>query len=350
MTKSKKKYKYLLSIAFLIVISVLTVYSLLKEVDIDEMFSILFSVDIKYVLLGMLLIVFYFFCEGASLKVIINSLGHKSGMKDTYVYGCINSFYSLITPFGTGGQPFTIYYMMHDGIPGSKVSIATLLNLLEYKLVLLVYCFIIVIFRPSLVFSNGILVLLLFIFGAVVGFIMIAIIALSVINVKWVRSIGIGIYKLLSKVGIIKKENFDARIESFNKQVDEYRKGAIYIKDHPAIFFKAFFYNFLRQTSFFAISYMVYLSFGLDPAAWFDVIIAQALIYITVDSLPLPGGVGATEKLFLVVYSLTYTTSMITPAVLLTRLINYVFAILFGGTFSFIKQISVMRGNRLNAK
>lgn len=349
MSKTKKKYKYLLSVAFLIIISVATVYSLLKEVDVDQMFGLLFSVNIAYVILGMLLVALYFLCEGASLKVIVNSLGHNTRMKDAYVYGCINLFYSFITPFGSGGQPFTIYYMMHDGIPGSKVSIATLMNLLEYKLVLLVYSVIIAIFKPDLVFSNGFVVMALFIFGAVVNIAMILLIVLSMVNVRWVRSIGAGVYKLMSKFGFIKKEILDKRIESFNKQVEEYKSGAAYIKDHPAIFFKAFFYNFARQTAFFAISYMVYLSFGLDPSAWFNVIIAQALIYITVDSLPLPGGVGATEKLFLVVYSLTYTSVMITPAVLLTRMINYIFAIVFGGIFAFAKQINVMRGNRLNA-
>lgn len=349
MAANKKKRKYLLSVAFLIIISILTVYSLLKEVDIEEMFDLLFSVDITYVILGMLLVALYFLFEGLSLKGFVNSLGHSMSLKNSYFYGCINLFYSFITPFGSGGQPFTIYYMIHDGIPGPKVSIATLMNLLEYKLVLLVYSIIIAVFKPDLVFSNGIVVMVLFIFGAVVNIAMVLLIVMSMIKVKWVLGVGAWVYKMLSKTGFIKKENLAARIEGFGKQVEEYKNGAAYIKNHPAIFFKVFFYNFARQTAFFAISYMAYLSFGLDPSAWFNVIIAQALIYITVDSLPLPGGVGATEKLFLVVYSLTYTTAMITPAVLLTRLINYVFAIVFGGAFAFIKQITVMRGNKLNA-
>lgn len=349
MSANKKKRKYLLSVAFLIALSIATVYSLLKEVNIDEMFNLLFSVDLKYVLLGMLLVAIYFFFEGISLKEIINSLGHDMPWKNSYFYGSINLFYSFITPFGSGGQPFTMYYMMHDGIPGPKVSIATLMNLLEYKLVLLVYSIIIAVFKPDLVFSNGIVVMILFIFGAVVNVAMVLLIVMSMVNVKWVRGVGSWVYRALSKMGFIKKEMLDARIEKFGKQVEEYKSGATYIKNHPTIFFKVFFYNFARQTSFFAISYMAYLSFGLDPSAWFNVIIAQALIYITVDSLPLPGGVGATEKLFLVVYSLTYTAAMITPAVLLTRLINYVFAVLLGGVFAFIKQINVMRGNKLNA-
>ena len=112
MAKIKKKYnKYLLSVAFLIIISVLTVYSLLKEADINEVWELLFSVNILYVVLGMLMIVIYFFCEGASLKIIIDSLNYKTRIKDMYVYGCINSFYSLITPFGSGGQPFTIWFL-----------------------------------------------------------------------------------------------------------------------------------------------------------------------------------------------------------------------------------------------
>lgn len=350
MTNQKsKKYKYLLSVAFLIVIAALTVYSLLKETDINEMFDLLFSVDLLYVILGMLLIVIYFFCEGAALRVILCSQGYDARMKDTYVYGCINSFYALITPFGTGGQPFTIYYMMHDGIPGSKVSMATLLNLLEYKLVLVVYSVIIAIARPSIVFSNGILILALFIFGIVINVSMVVLIFLSMWNIKWVNSIGTAVYKLLSKLGIIKKENLESKIERFKEQAEDYKNGAVYIKDHPIIFFKAFLYNFLRQTSFFAISYAVYLSFGLDPAAWFDIIIAQALIYITVDWLPFPGGVGATERFFIIVYSMAYTAAMITPAVLLTRFINYVFAIIFGGIFAFLKQVSVMRGKKSGA-
>ncbi len=350
MAKKKKPYKYLLSVAFLILISAVTVYSLLKEVDIEEMKAILLSVDLTYVFIGMLMIVVYFFCEGQALKVFVNSLGQNSSIKDTYVYGCINSFYSLITPFGSGGQPFTIFYMMHDGIPGSKVSITTLLNLLEYKLVLIVYSILIVIFRPSFVFAHGALIIALFILGAVVNIAMVLLIALSMVKVQWVRKLGAFVYKLLAKLGLVKKENLEMRIASFNTQVDDYRSGADHIKHHPTIFIKAFIYNFLRQTSYFAISYMVYLSFGLDPSLWLDVIIIQSLIYIMVDSLPLPGGVGAMEALSMALYGMLYPgQNMLTSAVLLMRLINYVFAIIFGGTFAFGKQISIMKGTKKNA-
>ncbi len=350
MTKKKIPYKYLLSVAFLVLISVFTVSALLKEVDISKTKDLLFSVDLIYVILGMLMIVVYFACEGMALRVFVNSLGQKTSLKRTYVYGCINSFYSLITPFGSGGQPFTIYYMMHDGIPGSKVSIATLLNLLEYKLVLLVYTVLIVVLKPAYVFAQGGVVIALFIFGAIVNVAMVFIIALSMVRVQWVRSLGGFVYRLLAKLGIVKSQNLEMRIANFNSQVDEYRNGADHIKHHPTIFIRAFLYNLLRQTAFFMISYFVYLSFGLDPSRWLDVIIIQALIYIMVDSLPIPGGVGATEALFVLLFGMLYPdNTMMTSAVLLTRMINYVFAIIFGGVFAFGKQISVMKGTKKNA-
>lgn len=194
---------------------------------------------------------------------------------------------------------------------------------------LIVYCILIALIKPNLVFSNGIMVIILYALCVVVSIAMVLLIGLSMFKVKWAKALGKWVYKILAKLNIVKKEELDSKIEHFLMQVDDYRNGAVYIKAHPKIVMKGLLYGFLQRTAFFGISCAVYMSFGMPSHLLLDVILSEALIYMTVSSLPLPGGIGVTEKMFLIVYSTIYAQAMITPAVLLTRAINYIFAIIF---------------------
>ncbi len=351
--KKNPNLKYYLSVAFLIVMAYATIRLLLKETDIEEVKTLLLDADIKFIILGAVMMLLFLFFEGLSINKIVNSLNGEGdkhvSVWDGFTYGSIESFYSFITPFGSGGQPFTLYYMLHDGIKGYKVSMAMLMTLLEYKLVLIVYSIGVAVVKPEIIFGNGAWVIVLYAFSLIVNVAMVLLIVVSMFDDKHVKNVGAWIFNAGCKLHIIKPENLEARKEKFFSQVDEYKSGAVYIKNNPNIFFKAFLYNFGRITSLFLVSYAVYLSFGLPAERIIDVLFAQAIIYIMVDTLPLPGGVGITETLFLTVYSTIYTDSMITPAVLLTRFINYAWALLVSGVISFFKQIKVVKGNKKNA-
>ena len=97
----------------------------------------------------------------------------------------------------------------------------------------------------------------------------------------------------------------------------------------------------------------MYKSFGRTGYGLQDIIALQVVISITVDSLPLPGAVGVSEGMFLLLYTKVYGATIIAPAMLLTRGINFYMMLLLTGImtmgFHFFKNrpAKVLKGESI---
>ena len=81
--------------------------------------------------------------------------------------------------------------------------------------------------------------------------------------------------------------------------------------------------TFLQRCSVFLLTYMVYLGFGLHGTGMMKVILLQAAVYIAVDMLPLPGGMGISEKLFAMIFIPVFGKRLLLPGMILSRGIGY---------------------------
>ena len=100
--------------------------------------------------------------------------------------------------------------------------------------------------------------------------------------------------------------------------------------------------TFIQIVLYHSIPYLVYLSFGLNGANFFQFISLQAVLYISVSAIPLPGAVGVSEGGFLSIYKLLFPTELLTSAMLLSRGVSfYLFVVISGISvlyFSLIKK------------
>ena len=70
-----------------------------------------------------------------------------------------------------------------------------------------------------------------------------------------------------------------------------------------------------------------------------DLILMQAILNIAVSSLPLPGGVGASESLFLGMFSVFYGKKLLIPGMLLTRISNFYSVLVISGIISLVMYL-----------
>ena len=89
------------------------------------------------------------------------------------------------------------------------------------------------------------------------------------------------------------------------------------------------------------MTWLVYLSFGLSGTSVWDVIVLQAVISISVDMLPLPGGMGISEALFLKIFPLVFG-SMTLPAMVLSRGMGYYSELLLSAFFTLAAVVYYM--------
>lgn len=335
----KKNKKLVLSIVFFVLMLALTIYILFKDNDISSVISIATSVNINFLLICTLLVVLYLLFEGLYLLVTFKSLKQKTSLTKCFAYSCIEYYFSAITPSSTGGQPFQSYYMAKDGIPVTKSTIALILNTYTFKIVLLVLGVLCMVLKPGIVFHNGVLFNIFLAFGFIVNLVIIVGCFLIMKSKRKVKKFVIWLVNLLGKLHL--KKSPEETIKKMDDYMADFKKGATYLKKHPALTFKVLGLTLLQRLCMFSIGYVVYLAFGLTGFSYLDFLAIQVIISIAIDSLPFPGGMGITEVMMLRIYLPVYGENMLTASVLLTRLFSYYFCLILSGTVVLINHMRV---------
>ena len=80
--------------------------------------------------------------------------------------------------------------------------------------------------------------------------------------------------------------------------MDMYNDTAAYIRQHPMLMLNVFLITFGQRIALFTVTYFVYRAFSLTGTPMITLITLQAVIAVSVDMLPLPGGMGISETLF----------------------------------------------------
>ena len=84
-------------------------------------------------------------------------------------------------------------------------------------------------------------------------------------------------------------------------------------------------------TLYHSIPYIIYLSFGLNGASFFEFLALQSVLYISVSAIPSPGTVGVSEGGFLIIYSLLFPNEILSSAMLLSRGVSFYLFVMVSG-------------------
>ena len=104
-------------------------YLILREQNIDEIFILLGTVKIQYILIAVFCMCIYVLCEAINIGRTLKALNEKSTLIKNIKYALIGFFFSAITPAASGGQPMQIYYMYKENISVANSTLALLINL-----------------------------------------------------------------------------------------------------------------------------------------------------------------------------------------------------------------------------
>ena len=85
----------------------------------------------------------------------------------------------------------------------------------------------------------------------------------------------------------------------------------------------------------------MYLAFGLHGKSVVDIVLLQAIISVSVDMLPLPGGMGISEKLFLMIFVPIFGVDILLPAMLLSRGLGYYTQLLLSAVMTIVAQFTI---------
>ena len=127
-----------------------------KDQDIFDIFNILKTVKIRYVVIGIISMLIFLILEAVNIGRTLKTLDEKSSFFKNVKYSLIGFFFSSITPAASGGQPMQVYYMYKDGISVANSTLALLLNLTSMQVITIGFALVSLIFNYQ--FLNPVLI------------------------------------------------------------------------------------------------------------------------------------------------------------------------------------------------
>ncbi len=311
-----KKKTIINSIIFLSLIFI-TYYIIFKEENIYELYKNIRELELFYILLAVCLMSLYYVIEAYNIKRLLTLFKEKITFPKALRYTMIGFFFSSITPGATGGQPMEIYYLNKEKIKISHSTIALLIHLCGAQISATLLGIIGIIINPHIL-DNGLIYF--FIIGSLLNTIPITITIVGIFFPK----LALKSVKLLIKIlGFFKAKTIDQLTIKINNELEIYQESANYIKNNKTAFFKSILISFAQIVTYYSVPFLIYKSFGLSGKTIIDFILLQAMLHSTVCSMPLPGSVGVTETVFLLIYGLAYPTNLLESSLLVTRFINF---------------------------
>ena len=329
----KKQTKLVMNFFVFILLIVLTLYVLLKDQNLLEVFDIIKSAKIEFVLLGIMCVAIYVMCESVNISRTLKALGEKSTFAHNIKYALIGFFFSAITPAASGGQPMQIYYMHKNHISIANSTLALLINLTSMQIVTIGLALFSIMINYQ--YMNKTLIIL-FAIGILLNLTALTLLLVGIFSKKLSRALINFAIKVLK---LFRIKNIEEKKKKLEETLAKYQNSADYIKNNKRLIFRTILTTLVQYISYYSVTYCTYRALGLADHNVLEIVTMQAVLYGTVSGIPSPGAVGVTEGAFIEIFRNIYPQNMIKSAVLLNRGINFYLLNIVCGIVTIINQL-----------
>ncbi|MDD3183742.1 MAG: lysylphosphatidylglycerol synthase transmembrane domain-containing protein [Anaerostipes sp.] len=337
----KSKKSIIGNAIFFIALFGLTFYAIFKNNELSELSQVIQSVKPVYFIIGFVMINLFVWCESYIIHRMLKVLRYKVPKRNCVKYSYVGFFFSCITPSATGGQPAQLFYMNRDNVDVSVGTVVLMIVTILYKFVLVFLGALIFIFKHGLISNYISDVAFFFYLGIALNVFCVAFMLLLVFEPTLASTILLGLIHGLEKIHILKKK--EERIEKIEISMIEYHRAAAVIKEHKGMIVEGFVVSLIQRLIHFSVTYLVFRALGLSTLGAIDIVALQSVISISVDMLPLPGGMGISEGLFLSIFRKIFQGKLLYPAMLLSRGISYYALVIISAVMTCVAHLTIKR-------
>ncbi len=340
----KKKSKIIKNAIIFILLIILTFYIILKDQNIGEMFQILGTVKLQYILIAVLCMCIYVLGEAINIGRTLKALNEKTTFFQNIKYALIGFFFSGITPAASGGQPMQIYYMYKDKISVANSTLSLLINLSSMQVVTISLALISVVVNHSIMNTA---LICFFVIGILLNASALTLLIIAIFHKKLLQKLINFVVKIMKKIKI---KNVDKKQEKIENELSKYQASSDYIKEHKLVMLKTIFTTYIQFLAYYSVSYWVYRSFGLNEYNILKIISIQSVLYGTVSGIPSPGAVGVTEGGFIEIFKTVFPKNSINGAMILNRGINFYLLIVISAVITMTNAIKFQKMEEKNTE
>ena len=343
--KESRLRKTIGGVSVLAVLVFVTYYLIMRDKDLGSVWQVVVNSSKIWLVVSSAAMAVYVFCGGWAIKVLMKGRGKKVTILQCFKYSFIEFYFSALTPSSTGGQPAQFYYMEKDGLPASDSTVVLVAITVLYKGAFLVITAILFLLNTSYIAGPAERVWVLAVLGLLLNVGLITLLLLLLFSKNLINVIVRFFIRILARLHIVK--NVVEKTEHYEKKLANYHKCASFFMKHKLVVLRAAGVLALQRLMLLFVPYLVYKSFGLSGYTMLQILATQALLNLCVDMMPLPGAVGISETVFLMLFTPIFTEAGITTAVLLSRGISFYLLLMVSGIVVIGIQIfGIVKGNK----
>lgn len=318
MKAKNHKSKWLIQVGIFLAIFAFTMFYVMKNASITQIKSAIAGSQPQYLAMAVCGMIIYFICEGRNIISGLNLLGYEKKGLEGIRYALIGFFFSSITPSASGGQPMQLYQMHRDGIAVGHGTAALILEFISFQ----------------------IMTVLLAIIGFVLQW---NTITAAMGNQVILLSAGVFVNLFIAIVLVIilfcpKASNWLLRVkwitDKFGEDIVEYQKSAQLMREQKGKMIPYLITTAVRMLAMYSVPYFVYLSVGLHAYSWVEVTALQAVLFVSVSALPIPGAMGISEGGFTKLFKMLFPVHLLKGAMVMSRGISFYLFVLVSGICS----------------
>lgn len=342
----KTSIKRIFSLLLLPLIFALTMFSVFKGENFQQVWALICTADLGYTLPAIACVVFFILGESAIIHYLLRILGSRTSFFHCSLYSFIGFFYSCITPSASGGQPMQAIAMRKDNIPIAVSTVVLAIVTITYKLVLVVIGIAVMLLRPEKMMIYLDPVAPIIYIGLALNIVCVAALLFIVFSPSLVRR---GLEWSLSLAHKIRPSLHLSKLSArLDKMIGQYQGASDFFLSNPHVIVHVFLITFLQRVLLFLITWLVYRALSMNAHSVTLITGLQSMISAAVDMLPLPGGMGISENLFLEIFEPIFGEDFVLPGMMLSRGISYYTQVLISGVMTVAANF-ILRKKRSNS-
>lgn len=305
-----------------------------RTFNADAMLTAIKGLNSLPLVIGIVLMLVYVLLEVWMMHLLIGRHKSRPPIRIAFKSTVVGQYYSLITPFASGGQPMQLAAMVEDGVKGHHATAVLVNKFLYFQVGVSLYAIVLSLLNLKTVGDLIAKTFGLIGFGLAVNFTGLTLFVLLIINPGWVKHLAIKLIRIFAR----NRKDEHMRQQKEKRWLGKIDQTADAIHDMllcPRLALKMGIMTFLQLTAYFGITFCIYKAFGFSGFSFLQIVTLQALLYLSISLLPSPGSAGVAEGGFHWLFGAVFTSGTLVGAMLIWRGISYYLTLIVSGLLTF---------------
>lgn len=336
--KKRKLSSIIFILANVLAIALTVLMELSKEGGIPDLGGILpiWGENIRYIIFALLCMIGFFVLDALKFFLMIRRTTKQWRPLLSIKVSVLGKYYDNITPLAAGGQPFQVYYLNKEGVPGGVAGAMPVVNFFFSQLAFVIIGVLLFTFNAGALDTGAVIIAYI---GAIISITVPIMVIFFSIFPKTMWKILKKILNLLHRMRIIKdlpktKKKVRTIIFDYARSLGLLTKSKLLILTNSVL-------SLLMQIAYCSVAFFVLRAFGDTTSRWIDVLTMCFAVYASISYIPTPGASGAAEVSFGIIFAgLAAGVTAQFWGTLLWRGISYYLTLLFGLAVILINSFS----------